>query len=225
MVDMHRHQRAKRGSLKLFVYDVAAVYEGDDCLIWPYAKNNKGYGQVRIDGKRVLVHRIVCELVNGYPPSINCEAAHLCGNGHLGCCNARHLTWKTHKENCGDRAIHGTQKYGETCSYSLLNDYKVTEILKLKGVERVTSLAKRFGVSHSTICKIHSRGTWKHIPMPDQSPRDHGSMFNEFDALKIYSMKETTTVSDASKMTGVSRSTIHRIWNKQTWANIHLHQT
>lgn len=31
---------------------------------------------------------------------------HLCGNGHLGCCNPRHLRWGTDAENAQDRILH-----------------------------------------------------------------------------------------------------------------------
>jgi hypothetical protein len=88
------------------------AYEGDDCLIWPHAKNEHGYAIVLKDGKNKLVSRIICEAVNGPPPSEKPESLHSCGNGHLGCVNKRHLRWGTHAENMAEMAVHGRSNLG-----------------------------------------------------------------------------------------------------------------
>jgi len=87
---------------------------GYECLIWPYAKTNKGYGvgygRTKINGRKQIVSRIICEAVRGAPPTPRHEAAHSCGNGHLGCCTKRHLFWKTPEENWEDRRRHGRHR-------------------------------------------------------------------------------------------------------------------
>jgi hypothetical protein len=82
----------------------------DECLIWPYGRDNRGYAQMswRKRGKAIKkVYCAVCEEVHGTPPTPKHEAAHSCGNGHLGCINPRHLRWLTHKENLAEMRAHG----------------------------------------------------------------------------------------------------------------------
>lgn len=76
-----------------------ARHSGDDCLAWPFGSPKNGYGQVRVNGVDMAASRYMCLLVHGEPASADYEAAHSCGNGHHGCCNPRHLSWKTHSEN------------------------------------------------------------------------------------------------------------------------------
>lgn len=82
----------------------AVPLSGEGCVTWPYSKCTNGYGQVAINGKKVLTHRISCERLNGPPPTPQHEAAHSCGNGHLGCVSPWHLRWLTHAENTAESA-------------------------------------------------------------------------------------------------------------------------
>lgn len=82
------------------------AYDGDDCLSWPYAKDKNGYGLGEMGGKLRRAHRYICSLVNGEPPTSKHEAAHSCGNGHLGCVNPNHLRWATTLENQRERWEH-----------------------------------------------------------------------------------------------------------------------
>ena len=56
------------------------------------------------NGKIVAVARVVCEEVNGQPPSSKHHAAHNTPNGCVGtnCVNGGHLRWATAKENQQD---------------------------------------------------------------------------------------------------------------------------
>lgn len=98
-----------RGLPQKYISDVILKYDGDDCISWPFSRDTYGYGQVRIDGKLMNVHRYVCLKVNGGPPDVGYYAAHECGKGHEGCVSKRHLSWKTPKENQDDRIVHGTR--------------------------------------------------------------------------------------------------------------------
>src|SRR5690606_2800217 len=59
-------------------------HNGDECLIWPFGRFANGYGQVCINKVNKVASREMCILANGEPPSPSHEAAHSCGNGHLG---------------------------------------------------------------------------------------------------------------------------------------------
>lgn len=149
-----------RGEPLRFLIEVAVPYEGDDCLAWPFAKTGRGYGHINLKGKKVKAHRYVCTIVKGAPPSAKHVAAHECGNGHLGCVNPKHLTWKTASENVADRAVHGTSCRGERHFSAKLTEEQVRQIISLKGVETAGRTGKRFGVDASTVSKIHRGEIW-----------------------------------------------------------------
>lgn len=86
-----------------FVKETALPFEGNECLEWPYSGNNWGYGQLTVAGRLVVASRFVCEIAHGDPPTPEYQAAHSCGNGHLGCVNPQHLRWATPKENSADK--------------------------------------------------------------------------------------------------------------------------
>lgn len=149
-----------RGDPMHFVREVALAHEGKDCLTWPYSKDNNGYGKVVIDGNRVLVHRHICEIVHGEPPTPTHKAAHSCGKGHLGCINPRHLSWKTDAENEADKLAHGTRSLGERNGQSKLTEEQAREILRLNGIYPRQKIADEFGVSRSAVRLIHQRINW-----------------------------------------------------------------
>jgi hypothetical protein len=100
------------GEAERFFCEIVLAHEGDECLSWPYSRNTKGYGKVRLGRRSHIVSRLACELVHGPAKSPVYEAAHSCGNGHLGCVNPQHLSWKTRRENEADKFIHGTRSRG-----------------------------------------------------------------------------------------------------------------
>ena len=81
---------------KRYFAEVVLPYQGDGCLIWPFA-TTAGYG--RLDDK--LVNRLVCEAEHGPPPFPKAEAAHSCDV--RACVARKHLHWATRKENEDDK--------------------------------------------------------------------------------------------------------------------------
>lgn len=133
--------------------------EQDDCLIWPYYRNKQGYAVISAKS----VHRMICERVNGAPPSPAHQAAHNCGNGHLGCVNPKHLRWATPKENCADRVAHGTETRGDRCANARLNAQSVREIRTLAATTPVKELAAQYGVSIGTLRSAIRGNTWSWV--------------------------------------------------------------
>ena len=140
-----------------FIHEIAVPYKGDECLQWPFAQVN-GYGRVGINGKVFIVSRLICEEVYGPPPSTASEAAHSCGNGHLGCVNPRHLSWKTHAENIAD--IIDLNK-GEKNGSAKLSERDVEKIRDMKGKMPQREIGKLFGVSQACVSNIHRGATWR----------------------------------------------------------------
>lgn len=132
-------------------------FTSDECLIWPFAKARGGYGSVGVGDRTTRkVHRLMCEYRHGPPPHGKTDAAHSCGNGHLGCVNPQHLRWATKAENAADRLIHGTHSRGERSPTAKLTEADVIAIRAAEGVQQRT-LAKQFGVCEATISQIINR--------------------------------------------------------------------
>ncbi len=150
------------GSRRGYYNDVILQYEGDECLIWPFRRRpDTGYASWGRSSKGTyLVSRMVCQTVFGPPPFENAEAAHSCGNGHLGCVTKRHLRWATPSENAGDKLLHGTDNRGERNTSAKLNAGEVMEIRRLSATYSQTALAEMFRVRQATISQIVARKRW-----------------------------------------------------------------
>jgi hypothetical protein len=132
--------------------------DDNECFIWPYANDGKGYGIIWLNSRNAYVHRVSCERSNG-PPSIEKPIArHLCGNGNKGCFNPKHLIWSDQVENMADTIIHGTSNRGERQGSSKL---KETDVLKIyHSTKPRKELAIEFGVSVENIYQIKNGKSW-----------------------------------------------------------------
>lgn len=135
-------------------------HTGDACLIWPFTRLSNGYGYLRLNGKMTTASRFMCELVNGPPPEPWYEAAHTCGAGHNGCVHPGHLAWKTPSKNRADKVAHGTHNRGSQNHRAKLTEQQVLEIRALDGKEKLSSIARRYGVRPNVVSQIMSRAVW-----------------------------------------------------------------
>ena len=119
-----------------------------------------------LNGKLEYAHRFMCQLVHGDPPTDKHQAAHSCGNGHLGCVNPKHLTWKTPEANQQDKREHG-RAYTDGGRYKL-TPADVAEIRAMRGKKTQDEMAKMFGVSRRNIGAVLSGRSW---PTGGYSPR------------------------------------------------------
>lgn len=142
--------RCPRGEPIRWLKDRSA-HEGDECLIWPYARlDDDGYGP----------SREMCRLAHGEPPTPQHHAAHSCGKGHEGCVNPKHLRWATPLENAADMYVHGTILRGSSHPRSKLSEEDVRAIRSLIGKRSHVEIASMFGVSPMTIAAIKHRRVW-----------------------------------------------------------------
>lgn len=163
--------RTQNGEPMRFVQEVALPYAGDDCLTWPFSRTLYGYGDLWVDGVHFPAHRYICKVINGDPPSPDHEAAHSCGNGHEGCINPNHLSWKTPKQNQADRILHDTHKRGERSHLAKLTEDQAREALRLKGLVSQEEIAASFNVSRGAISHIHRGNSWAWIECGDVRPK------------------------------------------------------
>ena len=150
----------KNGKALEFYRDVVLYHNGDECLIWPFGRNSKGYATIWMNGQKQYVHRIVCSDVHGLPPTAKHEAAHQCGQGHEGCVNSRHLRWSTRLENIADQLIHGTRNSGQRNGNSSLSDADVRAIRAMAGSAKQREIAEAFGVSQQQVSAILRGKKW-----------------------------------------------------------------
>lgn len=134
-------------------------YIGNDCLIWPYCCNDRGYGLAVVDGVQAHASRWMCRLAHGEPPSPTHEAAHSCGNPP--CVNPNHLRWKTPKENSDDKTVHGTTIHGERNGKTTLTADDIRAIRAAP--PDLAALVARYGVSKGCVSKIRGGQRWGHI--------------------------------------------------------------
>lgn len=156
---MATRNRAK-GEARRYYETVVLPYDGEHCLLWPFGRYPSGYGFMHSADGTDRVSRAVCEDVNGPAPTDAHQAAHSCGNGHLGCVSKRHLSWKTPLQNQSDRFAHGTNLDGSRHPGAKLTDQDVREIRAMGGCFTRRELGDRFGVSKTTISYILLGKTW-----------------------------------------------------------------
>lgn len=165
------------GEARKFYNDVVLKFDGDECLLWPYARagykynEGGGYGILGSGTNRtpLQVHRLVCEAFNGVPPTPKHQAAHNCGNSL--CVNHQHLRWATPTENMADTIRHGTRsRIGvyqrpktRVTKASKLTDDDVRQIRKLAGAMLHRDIATQFGISRGAVSAIVLRERRPHV--------------------------------------------------------------
>jgi DNA-binding CsgD family transcriptional regulator len=156
---------ASRSPATSYFVDVVLPYRGDDCLIWPYYRTPKGYARLMVDGRSKWVSRLVCEAACGSPPSPLHQAAHSCGNGHLGCVNPTHVRWATPSENEADKIRQGRVRgpRGAQVGTAKLTPDSVRRVRQLSSAMGPSQLARTFGVHERTIRNILSGLHWSWV--------------------------------------------------------------
>ena len=122
----------------------------------------------RVDGgtRNCRLHRRVCRLAHGEPPTSDHHAAHgPCHN--RACCNPEHLSWKTPIGNAADKVRDGTRQHGKRNPNATLTKKQVRAIKAayVKGSREFGSyaLGREYGVRHVTILRIVNGKNWTHI--------------------------------------------------------------
>lgn len=157
----HGTTRLEKKETKLEWIARHAGHSGKDCLVWPFSHALHGRGVVGIRGINRSAPWAMCAAAHGDPPTAAHEAAHTCGNGHLGCVNPGHLRWATRKENEADKLAHGTLRRGSAINTSKLSKACVKEIRRrLAEGETGVALAERFNITTSAISAIRTGKAW-----------------------------------------------------------------
>lgn len=137
------------------------VQKTDGCWLWIGARDRKGYGVIGIGASKMFkAHRMSLEL-SGIPVPATDLVLHRCDVP--GCVNPAHLFLGTTQDNVRDRHAKGRSRaaYGVTHAKAKLSDagIKVIRRSPLSNAE----LAAIFQITASSISRIRSNKTWKHI--------------------------------------------------------------
>lgn len=136
------------------------LLETDDCVIWPYNTNHKGYGQVYLDGKSVAVHKTALEKRVGLAPKGKPLCLHRPVICHKRACfNYRHLYWGNYQENKKDQILDGEHVIGENHPMAKLTEDEVIKIYKDKRTQ--PEIAIEYGVTRSAINGIKNHRNWR----------------------------------------------------------------
>lgn len=137
-----------------------ATYGGDECIKWPFEIGRYGYGTIKHCGKRRVASRVMCEEAHGPAPDPSMDSAHSCGNGHQGCMNPKHLSWKTRVGNVADAINHGTWNHGERVPSAKLTEEDVRRIRALAGTMLQREIASLFEIEQCQVSRIINRKEW-----------------------------------------------------------------
>lgn len=132
-----------------------ASYSGDECLPWPFGRDRQGYGYARFDGKRSTASRVMCILAHGPPLFERADAAHSCGNGHLGCVNPNHLRWLSHADNIRE----ADTAHGERAGLARLTG---SDVVRIRADTRPQAvIGKEYGIHQSQVSRIKAGQRWR----------------------------------------------------------------
>lgn len=136
-------------------------YSGEGCLEWPFYSKPDGYASMFEGNQTTNACHVMCREAHGEPPTPTHEAAHSCGNGHLGCVHPEHLRWATHQENGIEAVVHGRHPVGEGRPNSKLTRDDVIAIRRsaASGVSH-RDLAEQYGISSGQVSLIRNGKRW-----------------------------------------------------------------
>lgn len=134
------------------------------CWLWKGSCNLKnGYGQFGSNGKKLKPHRFyfLAFRPHGLPHGLH--ALHVCDVKR--CCNPWHIFPGTNLDNRLDSKLKGRVPKNENHWNAKIN-LDIAEMIR-SSPENGIAVAKRFGVSRATVCRVRRNQMWLH-PVHDK---------------------------------------------------------
>lgn len=136
------------------------VNKTDTCWLWVGAKDNNGYGAIRVNSKNINAHRFSYQILKGRIGN-GLFVCHSCDNPS--CVNPEHLFLGTNYDNVQDMVKKMRNTLGEKNGMSFLSAEDVTKIRTIKDKYSRRELASMFSIGESTLSQIINYKRWKHI--------------------------------------------------------------
>lgn len=135
----------------------------DACWPWLGGFDSDGYGLCGSANGRA--HKVAWVIANNCPIPEGAVIRHLCpGGGNRWCCNPRHVTDGTPKQNTADAIAAGRHAHGERVNTAKLTADQVREIRRRRAAgELLADLGHEFGINQSTVSQIAHRRSWRHV--------------------------------------------------------------
>lgn len=129
----------------------------NECILWTGIVKSSGYGEMSVNGKMLVVHRLSYFIANNITSLPNeYVVRHLCHNKL--CINPVHLAHGTEAQNSYDTNIAGNNK---SARLNLLQVKEVKELLANN--KSVSAIAKTYSVSYNCIWNIAINKTWHYV--------------------------------------------------------------
>jgi hypothetical protein len=139
------------------------AYSGGRCLIFPFARNDRGYGLIGF-GNFYRAHRWMCHAAHGDAPSGKPFALHSCGRGCDGCVNPGHLYWGSSADNYQDQVLHGVAAVGARHGKAKLTEGKVRQIRRLSSMGKsYAEIAAEIGSHHDAVRSVLRGRCWRWV--------------------------------------------------------------
>ena len=144
------------------IWSKVQVGDAESCWPWTGGRTRRGdYGQVRYQGRNMLAHRLVWELVHGCRPPADRVIMHTCDHGL--CCNPAHLRMGTQLDNIADMDAKGRRRIGRGERHHCAR-FTEADVRAIRSDQRFQHvIAEDYGVSQTAIHKIKAGKTWRHV--------------------------------------------------------------
>jgi HNH endonuclease len=135
--------------------DTLETIKSDECMIWPYTKMPRGYGQVYFpeSRKKELVHRVAFWHTHGRWPQG--DTRHTCDTPS--CFNPAHLLEGTRTDNVADM-------FARNRSGSVKIEKQAIQAIRAEYIPRkvtLHALAAKYGIKKSQVWNIVKGVSWK----------------------------------------------------------------
>lgn len=131
----------------------------EECWSWTGGLSGRGYGEIWVDGKKVIASRLSWMIGNGRTIPAGLFVCHTCDNPK--CVNPAHLFVGTQSENINDAARKG-RLVVPVKSHLTESDVREMRQLRAAGATQ-RDLCSRFKLHRSSFYRIVTGQRWKHV--------------------------------------------------------------
>lgn len=140
----------------------------NDCVIWPFAVKDNGYGMDKYEGLQITAHRKALILLTGINPADKLAAHGPCHNRRCVNPHPEHgMHWGTKKSNALDQYRDGTHVSGERNYQANLTDQEAVYAHQLRGKGMSTKEIRAVlpHASEANLQAIFARRSYKHLDL------------------------------------------------------------